>query len=474
MNPVLLTDSYKVGHWKMYPENTEGVFSYFESRAGAKFKETMFFGLTHILRKYLSKKITALDVIKAEKFFDKHLGPGHFNKEGWNHIVYANNGYLPLIIKAVPEGTIVPTGNVLMTVENTDPKCAWVVNYVETILSQIWYPCTVATLSNACKKMFTKYALATSDNLDFINFQLHDFGYRGVSSNESASIGGASHLINFNGTDTLAGITYLSKNGYTTLNDMPAFSVAATEHSVMTSEGPEGEEKVLAHLLKEFPTGILSVVADSYDIYNFVDNIIGKKFKNKILERDGVFVVRPDSITPAHDTPELLMKYVLNSLWCNFDGTVNSKGYKVLNPKIKVIWGDGIDYEGIQKILKVAKLERFSSENMVFGMGGGLLQKINRDTQRFAFKCSAQKRNGEWIDIFKNPKDVSKISKKGRLRLIKNEDNLYETVNDEVITQSKNLLETVFLNGEITKRYTLDEVRTNSTNPSLTLAECLV
>ena len=228
----------------------------------------------------------------------------------------------------------------------------------------------------------------------------------------------------------------------------------------MTALGRDGEATVVENLLNEYPTGILSVVADSYDIYNFVDNFVGNKFKNRILERDGVFVVRPDSITPTHQTPEEEMVWIVESLWRNIGGTVNSKGYKLINPKVRVLWGDGIDLDGIKKILYAVTKAGFATENIAcFGMGGGLLQKVNRDTQRCAFKSSAQYRNGQWYDIFKNPKDVSKASKKGKLKLTKI-DGKFVTVNEN--DPGEDYLKVVFTHGVIVKEIDFDTVRKNA------------
>jgi nicotinamide phosphoribosyltransferase len=262
------------------------------------------------------------------------------------------------------------------------------------------------------------------------------------------------------GTDTVVAME-VAVNYYNANLDNLAFSVAATEHSVMTALGKNGEEQVVENLLNEYPTGILSVVSDSYDIYNFVSNIVGTKFKDRILARDGVFVVRPDSITPTHPTPEEEMVWIMENLWANIGGTINSKGYKVINPKVRVLWGDGIDIEGIKKILYSITKAGFATENMAcFGMGGGLLQKVNRDTQRCAFKCSAQYRDGRWYDIQKNPKDVSKASKKGKLKLIK-VDGEFETVGEN--DPGEDYLKVVFINGVLVKEIDFDTVRKNAT-----------
>lgn len=454
-NLILKTDSYKMTHWKQYPMGTEGVYSYFEAREGAQFDKTVFFGLQHILTRYLEGVVvTEQDIKEAERFALAHFGTTDlFNREGWEHIVHEHGGRLPIRIKAVPEGLKIPTGNVMMTVENTDPKCYWLTNYVETLLTHVWYGSTVASLSRATKEMFMEYLDETAETQDALPFMLHDFGYRGVSSDEAAGIGGAAHLINFMGTDTINGMSY-AMDFYDAPMENLAFSVPATEHSVMTSLGRAGEYQLLDQLIADHPAGILSVVSDSYDIYAMVEEIC--KRKDKIMAREGVFVTRPDSMTKEHKTPEELTLWIVQRLWDTYGGTENSKGYKTLDSHVRVLWGDGIDKAGINKILFTLKRAGFSAENMVFGMGGGLLQKINRDTQRFAFKCAAQKRDGMWHDISKDPLDGSKVSKAGRMKLVI-KDGEYVTVPEH--EEGEDIMETVFEDGEILRRYDFDFIR---------------
>ena len=462
-NICLTTDSYKIAHWNQYPKGTEKVYSYFECRKGAKFDETPFFGLQYIIKNHLEGVVVTREKIeKAANLCKFHFGnENYFNREGWEYILNECEGKLPIVIKAVEEGTVVPIDNVLMTIENTDNKCFWLTNLLETILSQIWYPTTVASLSRETKKTIKFYLDKTSDG-GLLNFGLQDFGCRGATTYESAGIGGAAHLVNFLGTDTIAAME-VAMNYYNANLDGLAYSVAATEHSIMTALGKDGEETVVENLLNEYPTGILSVVADSYDIYNFVSHIVGKKFKDRILARDGVFVIRPDSITPELPTPELEMVWIVNSLWRTIGGKLNSKGFKILNPKVRVLWGDGIDLDGITKILQSLTDAGFATENVAcFGMGGGLLQKVNRDTQRCAFKSSAQCRDGVWYDIYKNPLDASKKSKRGKLKLIKTGGNnpTYYTTNESDLGEDQ--LKVVFANGKLVKEINFDTVRKNA------------
>jgi nicotinamide phosphoribosyltransferase len=454
-NQVTLTDSYKIGHDNMYPQGTEYVYSYFEARKGADFPQTLFFGLQALLKEhFLGVQVTTEDIDKAEKLMTAHLGG--FNRAKWDYIVDNCGGKLPIEIKAVAEGSIVPVDNVLFTIVNTDPNCPWLVGHMETVLTHVWQASTVATLSKTTKNLFEDFLERTCDEgkqFPGIDFMLHDFGYRGVSSVQSACWGGMGHLINFSGTDTIVALEGAME--YYNAETAVAYSVNATEHSIMTSRGEAGEVETIKDLIRKYPTGILSMVSDSYDIYNCVENIYGKgEVKEMILERDGVFVIRPDSGEPVET-----MKRLLELTGDAFGYETNKKGFKVLNPKVRIIWGDGIGYDGIKAILEMAEANSWSVENLVFGMGGGLLQKVNRDTQRCAFKSSAQMRNGEWHDIFKDPLDQSKRSKRGQLKLIKENDE-FKTVRLE--EEGEDLLQTVFLNGDLVKEFTFDEVRANA------------
>lgn len=464
-NLILKTDSYKLTHWAQYPPRTTMVYSYFESRHGATWPYTVFFGLQYLIKRYLEGEvITAEKIDEAERVVAAHMGSAEmFNRAGWEFILNEYGGRLPIRIAAVPEGTVVGESNVLMTVENTDPSCYWLTNYLETLLTHVWYPSTVATLSLATKLMMRDYLRATASTFDALPFMLHDFGYRGVSSDESAGIGGLAHLINFSGTDTVEALVTAMDYYYGDLTNL-AFSVAATEHSIMTAEGQEGEVRVLDRLLETYPTGILSVVADSYNIYDFAAEVV--KRKDQILARDGRFVLRPDSITDADPTPHELVVTLLNELYDHFPGGHNGLGYRVLDPHIRLLWGDGIGHDGIEEILRWMTNENYSAENIVFGMGGGLLQKVNRDTQRFAFKASAMVQAAQIVRVRKNPLDPSKASKAGFLAL-------YPQVPDggqfttsyttrEIDGNERDtagILRTVFMNGELMRPTTFDEVR---------------
>ncbi len=452
-NILLLTDSYKLSHYKQYPSGTSHIYSYFESRGG-KFEQVTFFGLQYLLKEYLAGEVvTQAKIDQAAKLYAAHFGSETlFNREGWEYILEKYQGRLPIRIKAVAEGAVIPTHHVLMTVENTDPKCYWLSNFLETLLVQLWYPCTVATTSKAVRSLILSYLEKTGDP-SLIDFKLHDFGFRGVSSVESAGIGGAAHLVNFMGTDTVTALTFIQE--YYQPDSMFGFSIPAAEHSTITSWKQEGELDAYRNMLDQYPEGLVAVVSDSYDVYYACEKLWGEALKEKILARNGTLVVRPDSGVPK----DVVLK-VTEILGEKIGYTINEKGYKVLVPQIRVIQGDGVNYESIGEILENLAVNGWSADNITFGMGGALLQKVHRDTQKFAFKCSCATVDGQDRLVFKDPiTDHGKKSKKGRLKLIF-KDNEYHTVNlDE---EGEDLLVTVFENGEILKDYTFDEVKGNS------------
>jgi nicotinamide phosphoribosyltransferase len=451
-SPLLATDSYKVSHAPQYPPGTEKVYSYFESRGG-KFPATVFFGLQYLIDTYLMGQVVTQERIdEAAELYGMHFGNDKlFNRAGWQHILDDHDGYLPLEIKAVPEGTIVPVSNVLMTVENTCPQCFWLTNYVETLLVQTWYPTTVATQSHVAKDIIAAYLMKTQGSLDGLEFKLHDFGCRGGSSMETVGLGGAAHLVNFMGTDTVPALVVARR---TYGEPIAGFSIPAAEHSTITSWGKDAEADAYANMLTQYPTGLVAVVSDSYDIYNACKTLWGDKLKAQVLGRDGTLVIRPDSGNPT----EVVVK-VLNILGEAFGYTINDKGYKVLPPQVRVIQGDGINTDSIGHILAEMEIAGWAATNIAFGMGGALLQGINRDTQKFAFKCSQVTVDGQERDVFKQPvTDSGKNSKRGRLALVKDE-GILVTAQQSYMTAGRDLLATVFLNGKPGFRNTLKDAR---------------
>lgn len=444
------TDSYKFSQYNQYPEGTTNVYSYVESRGGT-WKQTVFFGLQIFLKEYLSNRITQDDIDIAEQIVTAHGEP--FNREGWEYILRQHGGKLPLRIKAVPEGTVIPVKNVLATVENTDPNCAWLTSYVETaLLRAIWYPTTVSTNSYESKRIILEYLKETGDE-SLIDFKLHDFGFRGVSSFESAGIGGLAHLVNFQGTDTVAALLY-GKEYYGI--DMAGYSIPAMEHSTVTSWSREGEVDAYRNMVKIYgkPGSVFACVSDSYNIYDAC-HMWGTVLKDDVINSGATLVVRPDSGFP----PDVVAK-CLEILDSYYGHTVNDKGFKVLN-HVRVIQGDGICQDMIDRILYRAMVAGYSADNIAFGQGGKLLQSVDRDTQKFAMKCSSIVVNGVQRDVYKSPiTDMGKESKKGRVTLYKNEDGYFTDI--EGRTDAIEVLETVFENGEIVKEYTFDEVRKNA------------
>lgn len=463
-NFILKTDSYKMTHWLYMTPGTEVVNSYLEARLGGKFPYTLVFGPQGILAKLEQVRITQEDVDEAAKFAKIHFMGNEdlFNRKGWEFIVNECDGKLPISIFCAPEGSKIPLGNVLLQMRNTRPEAAWLTQALESYVMHAWYPMTVATLSRNVREVIEDGLIQSGADLGGLDFMLQDFGYRGATGDEAAQIGGAAHLVNFKGTDTMMGMAF-AVDYYAAQLEGLGFSVPASEHSLMTAEGEDGEFVILQRMLDKTPTGILSVVADSFNYWRFID-MICTTFKDQIKDRDGVFVARPDSPTPDFPEPALVMLETMNRLGEAYGFTVNAEGMKVLPPQVRVLWGDGINIDGIRDIVTCLLDYEWSIENVAcFGMGGGLLQKVNRDTQHFAIKCNAQLRNGIWYDVQKNPLDKSKASKAGILKLISTgpESIDYATVraDDPEWAAFEDQLVEVFRDGEIIKAWTFDEVR---------------
>jgi nicotinamide phosphoribosyltransferase len=411
-NLINLSDSYKFSHFLQYPKGTEVIHSYLAPRGG-EYEKVVMHGLPYILKKFLTQQIFSENVKQAELLSIAHGVP--FNKEGWDYICEKYNGILPIQIKALPEGTIVGNKEPLLTIENTDPNCAWLVGYLETLLLKIWYPITVASKSYAVKQILLKHWERTADDVSGVDFAYHNFGDRGSSSVESAAIGGVAHLTQFKGTDNFNCLEHSNKyyDG-----KYQGFSIPASEHSTVTSWGRENEFEMIENYLETYKSNsIIACVLDSYDIYKAVDFVTSGKMKEKIESKDyPMFVIRPDSGKPV----EVLRK-VFDIMHRNgVKYTINSKRYKVLD-KYRIIWGDGINAEMINDILtrfsdKGLGGLALSAQNFAFGSGGDLMQNVSRDTLKFAMKCSAIKVNGEWRDVYKDPiTDQGKKSIRGRV-----------------------------------------------------------
>jgi len=454
-NFILNTDSYKASHFLQYPPGTTHVSSYIETRGG-NYEKAIFFGLQMFIKEYLEKSITYDDISEAKAVMEAHGVP--FNEEGWRYIVQNHNGYLPIEIQAVPEGTPVAMQNALVQVVNTDPECAWLTSYVETaLLRAIWYPTTVATVSHSCKQTIARYLDMTADSSEGLVFKLHDFGARGATTEEAAAIGGAAHLVNFWGTDTISGIM-AARRYYNA--EMAGFSIPAAEHSTMTAWGKDNETAAYENMLDQFsgPGKLVAVVSDSYDLWNAIDNIWGDALKDKVEATGGTLVVRPDSGNPVEVVTETIER-----LMDKFGYETNSKGYRMLPACVRVIQGDGVNEASIAEILAAMEARGLSADNVAFGMGGALLQKVNRDTMRFAMKANAVKVAGEWRDVYKDPvTDREKRSKKGRLAVIEPEPGVHKTIPEAELGSQKNILETVYRNGKLIREFSFEEVRENA------------
>jgi nicotinamide phosphoribosyltransferase len=443
------------------------MFDYMESRGG-RYPATVFFGLQYYLRTYLSKPIEQWEIEEAYNYAINHGVP--FDLEGWNYIVDKLNGYLPIEIKAVQEGTLVPTGHVLMTIESTDANVPWIAGWLETLLTKIWYPTTIAT-----KAYYTKQMLQKHGSVEWASFAYHNFGDRGSSSVESAAIGGVAHMTSFMGTDNFNSLK-LAHDYYEA--EIAGFSVYATEHSSTTSHGKDSEEAFVLEQLRQNPIRpIMSFVADSYDVYKFTDFCSHPNSEiRKLIESrpNQTFVLRPDSGDPFKVVERMLLILLDNEVAKTFDSN-----NRILFTDYRILWGDGITPEIIDNILTMVTNLGYAAENFVFGSGGDLMQNLTRDTQKFAVKCSSislehgDPINGDALtetmirdrEVFKDPiTDPGKKSKKGKLCLIQNLDSgEYLTINvgDPVPAGWVQALQVVYYNGELMREFTLDEIRKN-------------
>ena len=415
-----LTDGYKPSHWMFYEDGIREMYDYMESRGGV-FADMTFFGLQALLKKYfLGNIITRYEVRRCRKFFKSYYGmEGIFNAEGWNGI--ADLGYLPLEMWAVPEGTKTPVRTPQVVYWNTDPRFPWLPGYIEPLAFKVWNPSTVCTLSQHCKAVLHQGLMETGSP-ELLPYMLHDFGYRGVSSEESAEFAGAAHLVNFRGTDTLPAIDFINRYYSDGVADedgdpvyMPGCSVRATEHSVMTHRGRKLEVETVREILRKCPTGIIAMVGDSYDIFRFAGEILGGDLHTEVVEREGLVVVRPDSGEPIPTMLKLLWILGEKFGWYN-----NTKSYRTLN-HVRTLQGDKNDYNAIYDMIRAIKGAGWSLDNIAtFGMGGALLQGSTRDTQQMAVKLSSlTDADGNWRDVSKDPiTDPGKYSKAGRFAVV--------------------------------------------------------
>jgi len=454
---TLISDSYKYSMWRQYPGKTEYITSYIEARGYdtklfTRTPDVVFIGLDWFIQDYLQTPITHDDIDYAKKLIHAHGEP--FIEDGWRRIVNEHSGYLPLKIEALPEGSITRPGIPLVQVTNTDPKCWWLTTFIETaLLRAIWYPTTVATLSRECKVVIDSFLAITGDQ-SLLPFKLHDFGARGVSSHESAMIGGAAHLVNFMGTDTFEAVTYL----YDKYGEVYGFSIPASEHSTITSWGRDHEVQAFENMIDVFdkPNGLVACVSDSYNIYEACRELWGTKLKDKVLSMKGGLVVRPDSGDPLQVTLD-----VIEILGEKFGYTVNDKGFRVLNPKVRIIQGDGVNLVSITRILRNYAEHGWSADNIAFGMGAALLQNLNRDSLKFAMKANEAVIEGVAIDVYKDPiTDHGKHSKKGKQGVYRNAFGELEAWPVHQVTSNiENLLEVRYRDGAWLRPAKFTEIR---------------
>lgn len=454
-NILLNTDVYKMGHMEQYPPGTTKIYSYLCARSDKTIPYVVFYGLQYYLHYLKHNAPYGHDIIEFLRYRQDLLGTKASGDIVDKLMKLEKLHHLPLSIKAIPEGTVVrPARNVLMTITNTHPDFAWLVGFVESLLLKVWNTCTVASYSRMLKERCTNYAVMTCDDDSHVPFQVHDFGYRGCSSEETAALSGSAHLVNFLGTDTVPALKLIDDT-YGPASRPLGLSVPASEHSVMCAYGPEGEFKAFEHLLDTYPSGILSIVSDTYDLWKVLKDF-APRLKDRILAREGKVVFRPDS-----GVQEQIIPVALEMLAAVFGCTTNSKGFKVLNPKVGLIYGEGFTYDKMAKVLCVLKECGWASSNLVMGIGGLLLQSRSRDEQGFAIKATYAEIDGIGRTIYKDPvTDREKKSHKGLMALRKTPDGLYETI-DRLTWEAEGMTELVevFRDGEILKEWTFDEIR---------------
>lgn len=407
-NILFDTDSYKVSMQEQYAPDVEYIQSYGGPRKGG---ESIFFGLQDILYNTFRENIyTNVALARAKSIWEAHGEP--FPIEAFNDASKICNKGLPLRIWSVDEGTVLQEGEPAYVVENVGGQATRVfVPWAETSLLRVWYPSSVATTSWRIRSLIKSY-LEKSGDVSGLAFKLHDFGSRGASSPESAAIGGMAHLATgAMGTDT--GIALIrAMDSYDA--DLPGFSIPAAEHSTITSWGKDREVDAYRNMIKQFakPGTIVAVVSDSYNIYTAVEEMWCKELKDEVIASGATIVIRPDSGDPLTVLPKLV-----RTVAASYGYTINDKGYKVLN-NIRFIWGDGIKMLTIGSILRqMVDMLGYSADNFAFGMGGALLQKVDRDTYGWAQKACAVSNGFEWRDVYKDPvTDPGKVSRKGNQR----------------------------------------------------------
>ena len=402
-NPLLMCDSYKISHFNQYPQGIEHVYSYIAPRGGSN--PIPVIGIHDFCDLLDHKNLNRWNISELKDIAEQHGMP--FNNEGWSALLKKYKGIgFPLRVMGIPEGTLCEPKTPVAVIVNTDPEFPWLTSFFETVfLRMVWYPSTIAAECRAMKSTIKDYMEYTGSDLTMLDFKLHDFAPRGCTSGEQAQRGSIGHLSQFQGTDNIEGIKYLRDNYGI---QMAGFSIPATEHSTVTSWGRTNEKSMYeAFIRHNLGKGkVAACVSDSYNIWEAIK--IWKELEPVLLEVGGTLVIRPDSGDPIQ-TPVKVIEECLTE----FGYTTNEKGFKVLPDHIRVIQGDGIDAEKMEAIMQLMVDKKISIDNIAFGMGGGLLQKVDRDTYKWAMKCSAARVNGEWRDVYKDPLGGGKTSLKG-------------------------------------------------------------
>lgn len=455
LNTAVNTDSYKYSHYRLLPPSLQYATSYGEARSDAQFERWLWNGLQPEVMDWAPLAMD--DVEWVNELAMRHCG--NFNYEGFKYVVENLGGWLPIRIQALPEGMIVPTRVPMYQVTTTEPGFAWAGQFVEAAIQRAaWYATTVGTVSWHMKHEVIMPALERSCDSpqDQIMYRMHDFGARGASSVESAMRGGMAHLINFNGSDTVPALVGAK---YYYGEPLAAFNIPALEHFVVMAWGRDGEVDCYRNAIREVLTGpgtMLSIPPDAYDFRYAVECIFGQVLKDEILRSGGTLVVRPDSGIPVEE-----VLFTLRSLDKNFGSTFNSKGYRVLNPSVRIIQGDGMDLESARELYAAILADGYSAENVAIGMGGGLLQKVDRGMSNFAQKGNAiTSGHTGWIGIRKEPKtDMGKASKLGRRAVVLGEDGQLTDIPEAELGNRHNYLEPIWDTGKLLRRQTLAQMR---------------
>lgn len=454
LNLILRSDSYKFGHKPQYPKGTEMIYAYGEFRIDGV--DIVPFGIQYHINQLFSQRVTYEDLRQARAFSMAHFGRDLCTTDDWIYIIEKYGGRIPLTIYGVEEGNVMPSHEVMFVVFNEDKRLFWLTNFFETPLSWIWYTSTIATNSFHCKTDIRRGLKATGCDVGLADYMLHDFGFRGVTCFEQAQLGGLAHLTSFKGTDTVAGILagILHYDGGMTGN-----SINASEHSTITSWGLENELQAYENMLDTYPDEMFACVSDSKNIYKAVSDLWGGKLRDRVMRRNNKLIIRPDSGDPVEVNRKLL-----HIAWEKFGGVTNEAGYKVLDQHVGFIQGDGIDRKMLNAIIDMEIAEKFAVSNVAFGSGGGLLQKFNRDTYKFAIKCSAAVVNGKMRYVHKDPvDDPGKKSKSGYVYLGRDQDGNFKTLThfDPIATIfAKDSVFVPYLqDGIITRRDTFKMIR---------------